>query len=37
LVTVQPSSFDANASVIQRNLGRWILTGPAAVLTVAGL
>ena len=37
LVTVVPNSFDANASVVPRSFGRATVTGPAVVLTVAGL
>ncbi len=37
LVTVVPNSLDANASVVPRSFGRAMVTGPAVVLTVAGL
>jgi len=37
LVTVVPNSFDANAPVVPRSFGRATVTGPAMVLTVAGL
>jgi hypothetical protein len=37
LVTVDPSSLDANAAVVSRSFGRATVTGPAVVLTVAGL
>jgi hypothetical protein len=37
LVTVVPNSFDANTPVVPRSFGRATVTGPAVVLTVAGL
>jgi hypothetical protein len=37
LVTVVPNSLDANAPVVPRSFGRATVTGPAVVLTVAGL
>jgi hypothetical protein len=37
LVTVEPNSLEANACVVPRSFGRATVTGPAVVLTVAGL
>ena len=37
LVTVEPNSLEANTSVVPRSFGRAMVTGPAVVLTVAGL